>query len=339
MRIFDFDSDPLLLERFVGFPEQLYSGDPNWIRDPGEARWLSAVALRKLLAVDAEEAVCGRAAVMLNPALRDEQGRPYAQIGFFECVDDLAVAARLVAAALGWLRAHPAGAQTVLAPINFDTWHAYRARTRGFDQPTLVMEPYNPAYYPDLLAGLGFAPTACYVTKTVNDPSRLAAAWRPYHERAVAMGYTFRAFEPAAKAEELGLIYRLSIEIFRENLFFAEIPEAEFRALYAPVIAAIDADLLTFALDPAGQPVGFTFVIPDRQPATANFKTLGVLPRETGLGTGAALAYEAYRRLQERGFTQVNHCLMRAGNRADQFDRGLAEVTREYALYARPLRS
>jgi hypothetical protein len=29
---------------------------------------------------------------------------------------------------------------------------------------------------------------------------------------------------------------------------------------------------------------------------------------------------------------------MRAGNRADQFDRGHGKITREYELYARPLR-
>jgi hypothetical protein len=73
-------------------------------------------------------------------------------------------------------------------------------------------------------------------------------------------------------------------------------------------------------------------------PDTANLKTMGVLPRLNGRGVGAALACEIYGRFAGSAVRRVNHCLMRRGNRADQFDRGLAEVTREYALYSRPLK-
>jgi predicted GNAT superfamily acetyltransferase len=91
-------------------------------------------------------------------------------------------------------------------------------------------------------------------------------------------------------------------------------------------------------LDAAGQAVGFSFSVPDhRDPHTVNLKTFGVTPQVRGTGMGAALAFEAYRRFQSKGYTRVNHCLMRSGNRADQFDRGLAKVTREYTLYVKPM--
>lgn len=339
MKIIEFDSDAFLLERFLDLPRTLHAADPDLLPDPGEARWLTAVAKRKLLAMEGDQ-VCGRAAVMVNPNLRDERNRPYGQIGFFECVNDLSAADSLINAALNWLRSNAPDTETVLAPINFDTWHAYRLRTSGFHEPAFLMEPHNPSYYPALFSALDFTPIAHYLTKTVEDLSSLPAAWQPYYRDTLARGYTFRSFDPGRVREEMSLIHRLSLDIFRGNLFFVDIAEDEFRTLYAGAAGKIDPDLLIFLLDPDCEPAGFSFSIPDhRQPRTANLKTMGVLPHENGKGAGAALAYETYRRLEAKGFDRVNHCLMRAGNRADQFDRGQAKITREYALYARPLRS
>ena len=163
-------------------------------------------------------------------------------------------------------------------------------------------------------------------------------AWEAHHQAAIAKGYRFRSIDPALMDSEIGLIYRLSLAAFSDNLFFTGISEAEFRALYAGAASRLDPELFVFLLDPQGEPVGLCFSTPDaRMPSTVNLKTLGVLPHVRGEGVGAALAYEAYRRFERKGFLQVNHCLMRTGNRADQFDGGLGEITREYALYARSL--
>ncbi len=342
MRIVDFDFDPALLERFLDWPRRHYASDPNWLPDPAEAHQLTSASTtgavwRNFLALEGE-AIRGRITALINPRLCDEAGRPLGQLGFFECVDDTSVSHALIEAALDWLRLTAPQTHSVIAPMNFDTWHAYRLRLRGFDQPTFSMEPYNPSYYPDLLEAAGFAPVVGYVTKTVSNLQRLLKAWLPYHTDALAQGYRFRSFNPATRAD-LDLVYRLSLEIFRRNLFFAAISEAEFRALYAGVVGGVEPNLLFFALDPAGEPVGFSFATPHpRQPGAINLKTFGILPRVQKTGLGAALACEAYQRFQAKGFTRVNHCLMRAGNTADQFDRGQADITREYALYGRPLR-
>ncbi len=344
MRTLGFDFDPALLERFLDWPRQHYAGDSNWLPDPGAARLLSAGARtdalwRNFLVLE-QDVIRGRVTALVDARLCDEDGRPFGQLGFFECVDDPSAAQLLLDAATGWLRENAPHARTLLAPMNFDTWHAYRLRTKGFDQPTFLMEPYNPAYYPALFTVRGFAPRANYVTKTVDDPRAMLAAWEPYHLKTLGQGFSFRSFDPAALNAELALIYRLSLVSFRDNLFFVEIPEAEFRAMYVGLAVGVDPELLFFLLDPAGEPVGISFSVRDHcQPGTVNLKTFGVLPHVHGVGVGAALACETYRRFLAKGFTRVNHCLMRAGNRADQFDRGLAQVTREYTLYQRALRT
>ncbi len=344
MNIVDFDFDPGLLRRFLHYPRELHAADRNWLSDPsepqllsherpGEARW------RNFMALDGEQ-ICGRVTAIVNRALRDGNDRAYGQLGFFESVDDPAVARCLLQAAIQWLRNEFPHLGTVLAPMNFDTWHAYRFRTAGFDESTFFMEPYNAEYYPALLTAQGFEPAARYVTKSITEIPRLMLAWEPYHLQAIARGYKVRAFDQTRTSEEISLIYRMSLSIFRENLFFTEIPESDFRALYSGSVQRLEPQLLLFLLDPAGEPVGLSFSVPDlRQTGTVGMKTFGIMPRVRKEGAGAALAYAAYHRFQEMGFNRVNHCLMRTGNRADGFDGDIGHITREYTLYRRSLRT
>ena len=342
MKVVDFDFDSELLKRFLDFPRKHYASDSNWIPDPAEPRLLvdsesSPTTRRNFLVMDKDE-ILGRVTALINPNLCDGNNRPYAQLGFFECLDDLRAAQLLVEKAAVWLRSNLPNGASILAPMNFDTWHSYRLRTKGFNEPTIFMEPYNPPYYPTLFTTLGFNPTSRYVTKTVNDLQPLMKAWVANHDHAFSQGYRVRTFNLGEPAAELSLVYRMAQDTFRDNLFFTDIPEDEFRALYASAAGRLDPDLFLFILDPQGDPVGLCFSIADhRQPHTVNVKTFGILPHVRSEGVGAALAYEVYRRFQAKGFLRVNHCLVRAGNRADKFDGGLGEITREYTLYARSL--
>jgi hypothetical protein len=341
MKIIDFDFDSELLKRFLEFPRELYASDSNWIPDPAEGRLLSgsesrSTAWRNFVALDGDQ-ICGRITAIFNPCLGDGNNH-YGQLGFFECINDLHVGQQLLESAIHWLHSSLPANGKILAPMNFDTWHSYRFRTTGFDEPTFFMEPYNPSYYPSLFTTQGFRPISRYVTKTVTDLAPLLAFWEPYHQGVVAKGFTVRSFHLDAVTEEMSLIYRLSSSMFRENLFFTDISEAEFRALYRGAAVGLAPDLFLFLLDPSGEPVGLSFSLADhRQPKTVNVKTFGVLPPFRYEGIGAAFAYEIYSRFQTKGFVSVNHCLMRAGNRADHFDGGLGRITRAYTLFTRPL--
>jgi hypothetical protein len=344
MKIIEFDFDSGLLKRFLGFPREHYASDSNWIPDPAETHLLTnsefrSTAQRNFLALDGNE-VCGRVTAIINPRMYNENNLPYGQLGFFESINDLQVAQLLISSAVHWLHSSLPVEGEILAPMNFDTWHSYRFRTAGFDEPTFFMEPHNPSYYPSLFSAQGFRPISHYITKTVDDLAPLLAFWEPYRSEVFAKGFTVRSFNLGAVAEEMSLIHRLSLSIFRENPFFTDISEAEFRALYRGAAGSLDADLFMFLLDPSGELAGLCFNLADHcQPKTVNVKTFGVLPQFRYEGVGAAFAHEIYSRFQSKGFMSVNHCLMRAGNRADNFDGGLGRITRQYTLFTRPLES
>ena len=229
MRIVDFDFDSELLKQFLNFPRRHYASDPNWMPDPAETRLLSqsdsaSMRWRNFLALSGEEAR-GRVTAIINPRLHDKNGQLYGQLGFFECVNDLSTAQALIDPAVKWLSANLTSRANVLAPMNFDTWHAYRFRTKGFDEPTFFMEPQNSSYYPALFCELGFVPTSDYVTKTVNALAPALDFWKPYHRDMLAKRFAVRPFNLGAMTEEMSLIYRLSLDMFRENLFFTDISE------------------------------------------------------------------------------------------------------------------
>ena len=74
--------------------------------------------------------------------------------GFFETVDDYAVAEALLDAATGWLRER--GYTGVRGPVNPSMNDTAGLLVEGFDREPTILMPYNPPYYVDFLERYGF---------------------------------------------------------------------------------------------------------------------------------------------------------------------------------------
>src|SRR5665647_3310626 len=71
-------------------------------------------------------------------------GEPVLYLGFFESADDVAVSARLFAAAEQV--AADAGATAVVGPVDASFWIRYRLKVSGFENAPYFSEPLNPPY-------------------------------------------------------------------------------------------------------------------------------------------------------------------------------------------------
>jgi len=69
--------------------------------------------------------------------------------GFFECVDDQAVANALLDAAAAWCRAK--GHDVLRGPASFSVNDECGLLVDGFETPPTLMMPHNPRYYVTLL--------------------------------------------------------------------------------------------------------------------------------------------------------------------------------------------
>jgi hypothetical protein len=151
--------------RFLTFPWKIYGDDPNWV--PAllpeiKKRFSSkhgAIAGRgevaAFLAYRGPTRV-GRIAVAEDRALNERTGRRDCVFGFFESIDDFAVADALFQAASTWARARRL--TRLYGPFHFDYEDAYGLLTEGRDRPPTLLCGHTPAYYEHLFEKAGFEP-------------------------------------------------------------------------------------------------------------------------------------------------------------------------------------
>ena len=148
---------------YVKFPFRLYRGDPNWVPPLIEERRdffdtkknpFYEHARFQLFLARREGELVGTIGAVVNDnhnAFHDEKSGAF---GFFEAIDDPAVAAALFEAAEDWVRGQ--GMNVIRGPLNFSTNDEVGTLIEGFDEPPMVMMTYNPRYYPALIEGRGY---------------------------------------------------------------------------------------------------------------------------------------------------------------------------------------
>jgi hypothetical protein len=253
-------------------------------------------------------------------------------IGMFEAADDRPAAHEVLTAAASWLRER--GATVVVGPMDGDTWHRYRVNAGPFDVPPFLLEPLNAPWYDALWRSAGFEVIERYTSKRIEDIAPLGVKLERMHTRALSRGYTIRSFHPSRMRDELALVWRLSREIFRGNAWYSDIELEEFLDLYRGAEQLIVPELVLFAHDRVGDPVGFLFAYPDLDVRVVNYKTVGVVPPHRRGHLAWALLRQAYRAALAMGRPTANHCLMREENASQSMDAGEGVPFRHYYLYA-----
>jgi hypothetical protein len=150
------------LNAFIELPFRLRRDDPQWVPPLRFERrqFLSkdknpffehAEAEYFLAARDGE--VVGRISAQVDSRWDEFQGGNDGMFGFFESEDDPEVAAALVGAATEWLGEQ--GRERMLGPMEFTTNDEVGLLIEGYDEPSMILEPWHPPYYRTLLEGLG----------------------------------------------------------------------------------------------------------------------------------------------------------------------------------------
>ena len=260
-------------------------------------------------------------------------------IGHYAATSDEA-AADLLAAAQDRLRA--AGCTLAIGPMNGNTWRSYRFVTERGDEPPFFLEPSNPTEWPAQFERAGFSSLASYFSALNDDLScpdpRLDALEKKIAEANVVL----RSANPDLR-RELKNIYAVSEVSFQQNFLYTEIPEAEFVAMYEPVLAMARPELVLIA-ERDGQCVGYLFAVPDfaqkaRDADVDTFivKTVSILPQPELRGLGTLLVARAQQLGREMGFRRCIHALMFENNVSLNISRHYATVMRKYTLHSKDL--
>lgn len=354
------------LEAFVRLPWSLYRNDRNWVPplrrdvrrafDPDHHPFHQHSDVQPFLALR-EDAPVGRICAIHNRRHLEFHDEPVGFFGWFECREDGEAAGALFEAAGEWLRER--GLETMRGPTSFSTNEETGLLVEGFDRPPVILMPYNPPYYEDLILGHDFREAKTLVAYWLEDeqaPEYLERAGQVLPRR---YGITVRTLRMSEFDRELERVRELYNRAWESNWGFVPMTEEEFRFLASELKPVVEPELVLFAEGEDGEPVGFAVALPDMNQALkhANGRlfpfgllkilwhsrnisrmrvvTLGVLPEYRGKGVDALLYLHLFRNGHATGHNAAEFSWMLEDNEAIRrpMERIGARVYKRYRLY------
>jgi hypothetical protein len=152
------------LKRFVKVPFRLHRDSPQWVAplifermeflDREKNPYFEHAEAEYFVAERDGEPV-GRITAQVDRRWDEFQGGSDGMFGFFETIDDREVARALLGAAEDWLGGH--GRERILGPMDFTTNDELGILVEGHELRPMVLQPWHPPYYEELIDSLGYA--------------------------------------------------------------------------------------------------------------------------------------------------------------------------------------
>jgi hypothetical protein len=298
MRIMEVkEKDSLALEKFFGLPYEVYRHDPVWVPENKAIMKIfsepaTGITRIPLLAMDDELAVA-RLVCILHPLARDD-GSPQGWIGYFEALKGFPEHCRaLLQQAEDLLAAM--GAATIVTPKTDN--HAMGYLRKGFHLPQTFLTSHNPPYYPQIFQSAGYT----VKSKSVSFYFR-RKNFRP--PKLTFPGIKTRELNRADLDAEIGHFNRLQNQIFSGRSGYIPRTVTEDEQLIRSFLPFLDEELIIFAEDSSGQPMGLLLCLPDVNQAIKGEKisrvrivSMGLLPGQEGQGAGKAMGVHLMRNL------------------------------------------
>jgi GNAT superfamily N-acetyltransferase len=325
---------------FDGLPAQVYAGDPLW--SPASV----TVAVQSF--ADAAAGIAGmhpvvvlrsgrpvaRAAGIISPRGQGERaGARQGWLGLVECKPREGDAGQLaIEDCQSWLQAQ--GCSEVVAPHTSALMSGLLVA--GFDRPQVILTPYNPPWYAQLLSACGFRETSWMVAlEFTRERVPRFVGFPDSHVRV-------RPIETGRLHAELETIRRFQEDTFAGSPGHLDRTSEQMQRLVARLGAGLDPDLVMIAEDRLGETIGVLICLsdvwqprpPGADPDRARLLSIGVAPGWRGRGVAVAMGRALTGVLLRKGYQTLEASWVRRDNRRPQvLARALgARETRRFAL-------
>ena len=365
---------------FARFAWQIYRDDPNWVPpiymdrlallNPEKHPFHEHADMQLFLARRGQEIV-GTISAHVNHRHNEVHKDKVGFFGFFEVIDDDAVAEALFQAASDWLRGQ--GMEAIRGPESFSQNEEVGLLIDGLDQPPVVMMTYNPAYYQGLIERAGFEKAQdlyAWLTRTNifdHEVQRLPRKFVHVADEArkredlVVRKIDLKHFDE--EVDKAKVVYNKAWE---QNWGFVPMTDHEIVHLGKELKTILDPDLVLFAeLD--GQPAGVSIGVPDvnqalikarpqpnmwslpltllkflwyrRKIDTFRLLIMGVIPECRTLGIDALFYVETARAALRKGYEFCEMSWILESN--DMMNRIIerlgGKIYKTYRIYEKPL--
>jgi hypothetical protein len=265
---------------FVELPYALYAKDSNWVPP------LRMDERNKL--DDSKHPFWGHAERAMFLAYRDgsrgdgsrgDEGRPIGRIvaiddrlwesthgeraaywGWFECANDKEAAAALFEAAAAWAKER--GCTRLIGPMSPNPSDLIGLQISGFEGSPVVMMPYNPPYYDEIVSAAGnrrWKDLVAWLLDSPDMPERLARIMPRIEAKG---GFTLAPINMKDYDAEVRRFAELYNHFERVNSIYTPMTPPEVIQLAKDLKPAIDPDITLF-VKVGDELVGAAFALPD----------------------------------------------------------------------------
>ena len=257
-------------KQFLNVPSKVYANDPLWVPPlrSSEAKYLAADnpflnygQMQPFIALLNDQPV-GRVVASVNQRLIEREGYPVGLFGFFECIEDGAIAKALLDHASNWLRQQ--GMTHVRGPIDLSTHNRCLFLVDGFESSPMLMMPYNPAYYPQFVEQNGWTKAKDAYAYVLDLTQDLDPKYEKGYRIACKSGVTFRNLHTKGDEfwSDVDSMYHLFNTTFANNWSSTPRTLEEFREEAKELQSLVDPDIFWIA-EYEGEMVGFFMALPD----------------------------------------------------------------------------
>jgi GNAT superfamily N-acetyltransferase len=254
---------------FIKFPYSLYRNDKNWVppllmddyRKVNRSKHpFYQHAEAEFFLARKDGTIAGRIAAIHDRVWETTHHEKTAYWGWFECIDDPAVAKSLFDAAYGWARAR--GCVRIIGPMSPNANDLIGCQVDGFDGSPVILMTYNPSYYDGLIQGYGnkkWKDLVAWMLDNPEIPERLEKIMPRVEAKG---GFTLRTLNMKEFKKEIVRFNDLYNQFEQVNAVFTPMTPAELELMANDLKMAVDPQLVFFA-EVEGKPVGVSLTMPD----------------------------------------------------------------------------
>ncbi len=258
------------LKAFISLPWKIYRGDRNWVPllrrnlknrlDLSKHPFFDSADVALFIA-RCDGHIVGSIAAINNHHHVDFHKEPVGFFGFFECVRHQEVAEALFSHAADWLKTR--NLEIMRGPMSYSTNEECGLLIDGFNRPPVIMMPYNPLYYVDLIEGFGFKKAKDLLAYEITDEVALSDRLKHtvnYIERRRKI--TTRRLNIKQIHQEVQRVKEIYNSAWERNWGFVPMTDEEIDYMAAELKPIVDPDIVRFA-EIDGEAVAFVLSLPD----------------------------------------------------------------------------
>lgn len=257
-------------KKFIKFPWEVYKDYPNWVPplimevkeklSKKHNPFFEHAEMELFLAYDGDE-LKGRVAAILDENHNKMHNEKVVFFGLYESFNDIDITRALLDRVMEWGKER--GMNILRGPVNISMNDECAFLLEGFDSPPVVIMPYNPAYYLDLMEEYGLVKAkdllAFLMTKDHDIQEKVSQIVSKIKK---SSNITLRAVNLKNIDEEVEKIKYVYNQAWEKNWGFVPWTEKEMEYMAKNLKKVADPDIIILAED-GDRPIGFAFGFPN----------------------------------------------------------------------------